>query len=1025
MRLQTLPWIRVALIHAVLVFSIVGSALAQGPDLYMKDTPADNGTEPNPAGPDVAMWVSEDIWVRTSADPDYDPAPFPAGAPSWSLPGHESPEFRDPKYGLPNYVYVRVGNRGDVASSGTERLRLYWSKAATNTIWPTHWVDYLFRDDKCNSATELYGSEVTKPRKNAATATQAELDAYRDAVIEVAADPFLFPDGVSYWAKQNVVHAFGPSNRHGSPAFLAWHREITNRFEVLLQEADPTVKLLYWDWMTDPQPLFTTSFMGASGRGGEIEVAEPFETILPKFSRNLQDGDPPALVTGVTDTALLGISDYPTFRQTVEEPTHANTHIYLYPGFTAKAASDPFFFLLHANVDRIWAAWQRNPAIPGRVDPTSVYGTDSGHASITTAMAPWDGTGLLDIEPWFSLGSAVEKSPLHASVVSPPIYDTAPLLIPILLPSQEAILEIPWYPPNPADFTALTTDVEDVEHCGDPRHFCLLARIETAEADLGMATEELTNVEDNTRANNNIAWKNLTVVDDVDGAFAMTSVIMRNSVGERVAAGLRLRSVQKPGGTRNANALPSDFSRILIELSPVLSKRWRAAGQRGSGIKVGDGGEIEVISSDAVLQGITLEPKETFTVGVRFELRKDYQIQTGTPNVFDLIQTGAPGRPDAVVGGQRFEIDLTKLVLAGRRAAWRYLDDASDPGATWKSADFDDSKWRTGNGRIGVGHNPTTTLRRAPGDKRITTYFRHSFQVDDPDFLRNVLLRIKRDDGAAVYLNGKEIHRVNLPAAAGRETTATRDVTGLEERMFFPVRVGLDLLRRGRNVLAVEIHQHSLSRDLTFELELSANRATSRFAPEVAFSSPANGMLAQNGELVPIRIDALDSDGTIASVALFANGKLVGTDSKAPFAFEWKSPGLGRHRLRAVASDNEKQQAAANLKLIVVENLRPSVSLTEPADGALFAIGQSVSVVSQPTDRGGKVVRVDFLLRSAERFGSPRRKVGSASVAPWATSLSGLAPGLYMLSAVAVDDKGLETESNPIHFALGREHTGH
>ena len=42
-------------------------AIAQA-DLYIRDTPADTGVQPNPdAGP---MWVSEDIWVRTSPDPN-------------------------------------------------------------------------------------------------------------------------------------------------------------------------------------------------------------------------------------------------------------------------------------------------------------------------------------------------------------------------------------------------------------------------------------------------------------------------------------------------------------------------------------------------------------------------------------------------------------------------------------------------------------------------------------------------------------------------------------------------------------------------------------------------------------------------------------------------------------------------------------------------------------------------------------------------------------------------------------------
>lgn len=81
------------------------TAAAQA-DLYVRDTPADNGTQPNPdTGP---MWVSEDIWVRTSPDPNHRPVPFDPASPPWTPAAHQSPEYRDPQYGIPNYVYVRV-----------------------------------------------------------------------------------------------------------------------------------------------------------------------------------------------------------------------------------------------------------------------------------------------------------------------------------------------------------------------------------------------------------------------------------------------------------------------------------------------------------------------------------------------------------------------------------------------------------------------------------------------------------------------------------------------------------------------------------------------------------------------------------------------------------------------------------------------------------------------------------------------------------------------------------------------------
>src|SRR3954453_8639454 len=60
-----------------------------GPDLYIQDTPLDAGLEPNPvSGP---MWVSQDIWVRQSPDPAWQPFAFNAGSPPWGPPAGQRP----------------------------------------------------------------------------------------------------------------------------------------------------------------------------------------------------------------------------------------------------------------------------------------------------------------------------------------------------------------------------------------------------------------------------------------------------------------------------------------------------------------------------------------------------------------------------------------------------------------------------------------------------------------------------------------------------------------------------------------------------------------------------------------------------------------------------------------------------------------------------------------------------------------------------------------------------------------------
>jgi len=90
-----------------------------GIDLYIRDTPEDLGIEPNTISD--KNWISKDIWVRNQND---------------GIEEHQNPEYHPTN---PNYIYVRVSNRGCGTSQGDEKLSLYWSKAATALSWDYHW----------------------------------------------------------------------------------------------------------------------------------------------------------------------------------------------------------------------------------------------------------------------------------------------------------------------------------------------------------------------------------------------------------------------------------------------------------------------------------------------------------------------------------------------------------------------------------------------------------------------------------------------------------------------------------------------------------------------------------------------------------------------------------------------------------------------------------------------------------------------------------------------------------------------
>ena len=93
---------------------------AQASQPFIADDPQDLGAEPNPTSSTTA---SPDIWVRRDPDPNYNPAPFDAANPSWTPLPHQNPRHADPRLSEPNWVYVRVRNRGSGPTPAGARLK--------------------------------------------------------------------------------------------------------------------------------------------------------------------------------------------------------------------------------------------------------------------------------------------------------------------------------------------------------------------------------------------------------------------------------------------------------------------------------------------------------------------------------------------------------------------------------------------------------------------------------------------------------------------------------------------------------------------------------------------------------------------------------------------------------------------------------------------------------------------------------------------------------------------------------------
>ncbi len=164
-----------------------------------------------------------------------------------------------------------------------------------------------------------------------------------------------------------------------------------------------------------------------------------------------------------------------------------------------------------------------------------------------------------------------------------------------------------------------------------------------------------------------------------------------------------------------------------------------------------------------------------------------------------------------------------KVMLLPRGSAWRYLDDGSNQGTTWRAEAFNDTAWVSGNAHFGYNDgDEITTLDFGPdpNNKYITYYFRTPITVTKAAQCQSLVFRICYDDGAVVYLNGQKLEAINFPDPNNIDYLTTANSTPSETE-FYEYAVDPSLLKEGQNVLAVEIHQMSSgSTDVSFDFEL-------------------------------------------------------------------------------------------------------------------------------------------------------------------------------------------------------------
>jgi tyrosinase len=211
---------------------------------------------------------------------------------------------------------------------------------------------------------------MVRIRKDATSLTANERNRF------IAAFATLNNRGMGRFADFRNVHtSAGDPEAHSNAGFLPWHRAFLLDLERELQAIDPSVALPYWRFDRPAPTVFARDFMGvADASTGRVRfsAANPLQFWVtdgtagivrgPLFNTQTSPASGPGgTVLSEASTFALGNPGqiYRRFRRMEGNP-HGTAHVSFSGSISSipTAAKDPLFFMLHANVDRLWAKWQ-------------------------------------------------------------------------------------------------------------------------------------------------------------------------------------------------------------------------------------------------------------------------------------------------------------------------------------------------------------------------------------------------------------------------------------------------------------------------------------------------------------------------------------------------------------------------------------------------------------------------------------------------------------------------------------------
>lgn len=219
--------------------------------------------------------------------------------------------------------------------------------------------------------------------------------------------------------------------------------------------------------------------------------------------------------------------------------------------------------------------------------------------------------------------------------------EVGPLTIPALQPGQETIITFPWQVPNPDHYTNINPE---------PWHFCLLTRV-ISNIDT-MTFPETWDVNANTRNNNNIAWKNVTVVDVLPNNIVNPGgvVAIGNPFDHPKAFFLELVVADLETGKPIYQE-----AEVGIKMDDVLYNAWERGGKEAQLLEPTIEEKKKIVKgNNVIVDNISFNANEIGTLRLDFSFLTK-ELTNKSNYVYHIIQKDA--ETGLIIGGETFIIN--------------------------------------------------------------------------------------------------------------------------------------------------------------------------------------------------------------------------------------------------------------------------------------------------------------------------------------------------------------------------------